>query len=104
MKADEKQEAIAHFQAGKTPILVSTTVVEVGVDNPLATTILIEHAERFGLAQLHQLRGRVGRSQWQSYCYLASDSLSDSSRVRLEMMERCQDGFELAEFDLQLRG
>lgn len=104
MKADEKRLAIAHFQAGKTPILVSTTVVEVGVDNPLATVILIEHAERFGLAQLHQLRGRVGRSQWQSYCYLASDSLSDSSRARLEMMERCQDGFELAEFDLQLRG
>lgn len=85
-------------------ILVSTTVVEVGVDNPNATVMVIEGAERFGLAQLHQLRGRVGRSEHQSYCFLLSDSDSSDARSRMRIMERTNDGFEIAEEDLRLRG
>lgn len=104
MTTAEKQAALANFHAGKTPILISTTVVEVGVDSPNATIIVIEHAERFGLAQLHQLRGRVGRGTHQSYCFLISDSTSTNSRERLLILERSQDGFYLAEKDLQLRG
>ncbi len=103
-KSVEKKTAIAHFQTGITPILVSTTVVEVGVDCPNATVILIEHAERFGLSQLHQLRGRVGRSIYQSYCFLVSNSKSDNVKQRLRVMEQSQDGFYLAEMDLRLRG
>jgi ATP-dependent DNA helicase RecG len=104
MSLAEKQAAIGQFQAGRTPILVSTTVVEVGVDAPQATVIVIEDAERFGLAQLHQLRGRVVRNSYQSYCYLISDSRSESSQMRLKTMEQSQDGFYLAQVDLQLRG
>lgn len=103
MKANEKDNVMREFSQGKTDILVSTTVVEVGVDVPNATVILIENADRFGLSQLHQLRGRVGRSTHQSYCYLM---LSDSSKPsqRLREIEKSNDGFYLAEVDLRLRG
>lgn len=103
LKPAEKDAVMADFASGKTDILVSTTVVEVGVDVPNATVILIEDADRFGLAQLHQLRGRVGRSELQSYCYLMmSDSKAPSKRLR--EVERSNDGFYLAEVDLRLRG
>lgn len=103
LKPAEKEAVMADFASGKTDILVSTTVVEVGVDVPNATVILIEDADRFGLAQLHQLRGRVGRSDHQSYCYLMmSDSKAPSKRLR--EVEKSNDGFYLAEVDLQLRG
>ena len=92
------------FRDGRLDILVSTAVVEVGVDIPNATVMMVEGAERFGLAQLHQLRGRVGRSDVQSYCLLLSDSASGEARERLQLVERNQDGFALAEADLRLRG
>lgn len=103
MKPEEKDAIMAKFAAGEVDILVSTTVVEVGVDVPNATVMLIENADRFGLSQLHQLRGRVGRSSHQSYCYLI---MSDSSKpsARLKEIERSNDGFYLAEVDLKLRG
>lgn len=104
MKSDEKEEAICQFRDGKIDVLVSTTVVEVGVDIPNASVMVIVGAERFGLSQLHQLRGRVGRSDIQSYCYLLPEQLSGSSEERLRAMERTVDGFELAEIDLKLRG
>ncbi|MFN8481665.1 MAG: ATP-dependent DNA helicase RecG [Anaerolineae bacterium] len=105
MKAAEKEAVMADFYRGDIHILVSTSVVEVGIDVPNATVMLIEGANRFGLAQLHQFRGRVGRGEHQSYCLLvADDGISDEGRVRLEAMERTQDGFELAEEDLKLRG
>lgn len=103
LKPAEKDEVMRAFAAGETDILVSTTVVEVGVDVPNATVILIEDADRFGLAQLHQLRGRVGRSSHQSYCYLMTSSSSAPSQ-RLREIEKSNDGFYLAEVDLQLRG
>lgn len=103
MKVDEKQAAMSEFAAGDTDILVSTTVVEVGVDVPNATLIIIEGADVFGLAQLHQLRGRVGRSELQSYCYLIP-STSQKPSQRLRELERSNDGFYLAEKDLELRG
>lgn len=103
LKGLEKDAIMADFASGKTDILVSTTVVEVGVDIPNATVILIEDADRFGLAQLHQLRGRVGRSDHQSYCFLMmSDSKAPSQRLR--EIEKSNDGFYLAEVDLRLRG
>jgi ATP-dependent DNA helicase RecG len=103
MKADEKDDVMTRFSRGELDILVSTTVVEVGVDVPNATVMLIENADRFGLSQLHQLRGRVGRSVHQSYCYLI---MSDSSKPsqRLKEIEKSNDGFYLAEVDLKLRG
>lgn len=103
MKPDEKDSVMTAFAAGELDILVSTTVVEVGVDVPNATVIIIENADRFGLSQLHQLRGRVGRSSYQSYCYLV---MSDSSKPsqRLREIEKSNDGFYLAEVDLKLRG
>jgi len=103
MKPAEKDEVMKRFAAGEVDILVSTTVVEVGVDVPNATVILIEDADRFGLAQLHQLRGRVGRSVHQSYCYLMVSS-SKAPSQRLKEVEKSNDGFYLAEVDLRLRG
>lgn len=103
LTADEKQAVMQEFSDGRLDILVSTTVVEVGVDVPNATVIIIEGAERFGLAQLHQLRGRVGRSDLQSYCYLVPSTSAKPSQ-RLRELERSNDGFYLAEKDLELRG
>ena len=103
LTADEKQAVMQAFSDGALDILVSTTVVEVGVDVPNATVIIIEGAERFGLAQLHQLRGRVGRSDLQSYCYLVPSTSAKPSQ-RLRELERSNDGFYLAEKDLELRG
>jgi ATP-dependent DNA helicase RecG len=103
MKADNKNAVMEQFVAGKLDILVSTTVIEVGVDVPNATVMLIEAAERFGLAQIHQLRGRVGRGGHQGYCYLMMSDSSAPSR-RLRALESSQDGFRLAEYDLELRG
>lgn len=105
MKPDLKQQAMEEFKNGQADILVATSVIEVGVDVPNATVIVIESAERFGLAALHQLRGRVGRGSEQSYCVLMSDEkLSKESSKRLEAMCQTTDGFELAELDLKLRG
>ncbi|MBD0268339.1 MAG: ATP-dependent DNA helicase RecG [Cyanobacteria bacterium Co-bin8] len=104
MSSAEKDRAITEFRDGKTHILVSTTVVEVGVDVPNASVMLIEHAERFGLSQLHQLRGRVGRGAAQSYCLLMSASRSEVSLQRLKVLEQSQDGFFIAEMDLRFRG
>ncbi len=105
MKPQEKEIAMNHFVAGRTHIMVATTVIEVGVDVPNATTMIIESAERFGLSQLHQLRGRVGRGADQSYCILMSGyKLSEDGRKRLETMVATNDGFEIAEVDLKLRG
>ncbi len=104
MKPSEKEDIMKHFANGDTDILVSTSVVEVGVNIPNATVIIIEGAERFGLAQLHQLRGRVLRSEHQAYCYLFSDTKTESSLKRLRALEKAKNGFELSELDLSLRG
>ena len=105
MKPEDKEQAMAEFKSGQAHILVATSVIEVGVDVPNASVIVVESAERFGLAQLHQLRGRVGRGSEQSYCVLMSDEkLSKESSKRLEAMCQTTDGFELAELDLKLRG
>lgn len=105
MKPADKDEEMRRFAAGKTNIMVATTVIEVGVNVPNASVMIIESAERFGLSQLHQLRGRVGRGAEQSYCILmTSHKLSDDSKVRMETMVRTNDGFEIAEVDLKLRG
>ncbi len=104
LKNDEKDAVMKDFKEGKYDILVSTTVVEVGVDVPNATVMVIENAERFGLSQLHQLRGRVGRNSLQSYCVLITSSRSQDTRERLSIMTQTNDGFVIAEKDLQLRG
>ena len=105
MKPKEKDEEMRRFASGETQILVSTTVIEVGVDVPNASVMVIENAERFGLSQLHQLRGRVGRGASQSYCILVTDyKLSEDTRKRMEIMTASNDGFEIAEADLKLRG
>ncbi len=105
MKPKEKDEEMRRFAAGETQMLVSTTVIEVGVDVPNASVMVIENAERFGLSQLHQLRGRVGRGASQSYCILVTDyKLSEDTRKRMEIMVGSNDGFEIAEADLKLRG
>ena len=104
MKANEKDATMSRFAGGELDILVATSVVEVGVDVPNATVMLIEGADRFGLAQLHQFRGRVGRSRHASYCLLVAESHSRQARERLEAVERSTDGFLLAEKDLELRG
>ncbi|MBD3427022.1 MAG: ATP-dependent DNA helicase RecG [Candidatus Omnitrophica bacterium] len=104
MKADEKKRAMERFRKGEQDILVATTVIEVGVDVPNVTVMLVEHAERYGLAQLHQLRGRIGRGEHQSYCILLGDPKTDSSRERLAMMSETDDGFKIAEKDLDIRG
>lgn len=105
MKAAEKDEVMGKFRRNEIQILVSTTVIEVGVDVPNANIMLIEHAERFGLSQLHQLRGRVGRGQYKSYCILMQGyALSDEAAQRADIMERTNDGFKIAEADLEMRG
>jgi ATP-dependent DNA helicase RecG len=105
MKADEKEAAMASFKAGGAHLLVSTTVIEVGVDVPNATVMVIEHPERFGLAQLHQLRGRVGRGLHQSHCILMGPRMfADEAKERLNAFVRTTDGFRIAEEDLRLRG
>ena len=104
IKPAEKDEIMSRFHDGEIKLLVSTTVIEVGVDVPNATVMVIEHAERFGLSQLHQLRGRVGRGSEKSYCILISNSKEGAAKARLDLMETTSDGFKLAEEDLNLRG
>jgi ATP-dependent DNA helicase RecG len=105
LDADEKEIIMRRFQRGEIDVLVATTVIEVGVDVPNATVMVVEHAERFGLAQLHQLRGRVGRGGAKSYCILMTGRrISEVGEERLNAMVRTQDGFELAELDLSMRG
>src|SRR5580700_1409526 len=104
LKTEEKENVMDDFRRGEVKILVSTTVIEVGVDVPNATVMVIEQAERFGLAQLHQLRGRVGRGGEQSYCILVTGKLGDSARERIRTMVESTDGFYIAEMDLKLRG
>ena len=104
MKPKEKQEVMENFSNGKTNILVCTTIVEVGVNIPNATIIAIQHAERFGLAQLHQLRGRVIRSKYQPYCYAITDTRNDLTLERLKTFEEIHDGFILAQKDMEMRG
>jgi ATP-dependent DNA helicase RecG len=102
--ADEKETAMQRFKEGHTKILVSTTVIEVGVDVPNASVMVVEQAERFGLAQLHQLRGRVGRGAAQSYCILATEKVNDAARERIRTLVESTDGFYISEMDLKLRG
>ena len=104
MKPQEKSETMSAFKSGAIQVLVSTTVVEVGVDVPNATVLMIEHAERFGLSQLHQLRGRIGRGTEKSFCLLMSAGGSELSYERMRAMEDTRDGFKLAELDLEIRG
>ena len=105
MRPEEKDKSMELFARGQTNIMVSTTVIEVGVDVPNASVMVIENAERFGLSQLHQLRGRIGRGEYQSYCILmTSDKLSEEARKRIQTLVQSNDGFEIAEVDLQLRG
>ena len=105
LSADEKRELINNFKYGKISILVSTTVIEVGVDIPDATIMVVENAERFGLSQLHQLRGRIGRSNFQSYCILVhSKDLSEEAQKRINTLVNCNDGFKISEVDLDMRG
>ena len=104
MKAKDKDSIMASFAAGETDILVATTVIEVGVDVPNASLMIVENAERFGLSQLHQLRGRVGRGQHKSYCILVSNNDSEEVQARLKIMCRTNDGFKISEEDLRLRG
>jgi len=104
MKPKEKEAVMETFAAQETDILVSTTVIEVGVDVPNAAVMVVENAERFGLSQLHQLRGRVGRGKHQSYCILISDNRNEETKQRLKVMTKTSDGFKIAEEDLRLRG
>jgi ATP-dependent DNA helicase RecG len=104
MPSAKKQQTMADFRAGRIDVLVSTIVIEVGLDVPNATIMVIEGADRFGLAQLHQLRGRIGRGQNKSYCFLLTESAGETAKSRLQIMTRSNDGFEIAEHDLRLRG
>jgi ATP-dependent DNA helicase RecG len=104
MSTEEKQAVMTGFRAGKIDVLVATTVIEVGIDVPNATVILIDQADRFGLAQLHQLRGRVGRGAEASHCILVSDARGEAAQLRLKTIAQTQNGFEIAEMDLKLRG
>jgi ATP-dependent DNA helicase RecG len=104
LPTEEKEHAMRRFQEGETNILVSTTVIEVGVDVPNATVMVIEQAERFGLAQIHQLRGRVGRGSHQSYCILVTRKMNDIARERIRTLVESNDGFHIAEMDMRLRG
>ena len=104
MSSAEKEEVMADFREGKTEVLVATTVIEVGVDVPNATVMVILDAGRFGIAQLHQLRGRVGRGEHASSCWLVGETTTSDGEARIEALVRSTDGFELAEIDLELRG
>ncbi|MFN8015524.1 MAG: ATP-dependent DNA helicase RecG [Acidimicrobiia bacterium] len=104
MSSQEKDAVMSQFKNGEIKVLVSTTVIEVGIDVPNASVMVVEDADRFGLSQLHQLRGRVGRGQYQSYCFLLSEKSSNEVQNRLGAMEKTSDGFELSEIDLELRG
>jgi ATP-dependent DNA helicase RecG len=104
MKPKEKNEIMTNFKNKKFDILTATTVIEVGIDVPNATIIVIQHADRFGLATLHQLRGRVGRGRKKSYCFLISDSKSQTAKQRLAIMTKTTDGFKIASADLEMRG
>ena len=104
MKQKEKDEVMSRFKENEIKLLVSTTVIEVGVDVPNAVIMVIENAEQFGLSQLHQLRGRVGRGTEQSHCILITDNRSEYTRARIDTMVRTSDGFEIANEDLRLRG
>jgi ATP-dependent DNA helicase RecG len=104
MKSKDKEEAMLKFRGKEIDVLVSTTVIEVGVDVPNASIMVIEDANRFGLSQLHQLRGRVGRGEWQSFCVLVADAKTDDARARMDIMVSTTDGFKIAEEDLRLRG
>ena len=104
LPAEEKQAVMDAFKEGQIQVLVATTVIEVGVDVPNATLMVIEHAERFGLAQLHQLRGRVGRGAEKSFCILLYGELSETGRERLKVIRETTDGFEVARRDLEIRG
>ena len=104
MNNSEKEDVINKFYKGKINVLISTTVIEVGVNVPNAAVMLILNAERFGLAQLHQLRGRVGRGKYQSYCILVNESKSKKSRDRMNILKRTGNGFIIAEEDLKIRG
>ena len=104
LRPDDKEEVMRRFRDGLTHALVATTVIEVGVDVPNATVMILHHAERFGLAQLHQLRGRIGRSALKSYCILLTDGKNPEALEKLRVLEQSADGFEIAEADLRLRG
>jgi ATP-dependent DNA helicase RecG len=104
LPAGDKETVMDEFRAGRSDVLVATTVIEVGVDVPNATVMVVEDADRFGIAQLHQLRGRVGRGAAASWCYLLGGGATPDSEARLKALARTTDGFELAEVDLELRG
>ncbi|HPM42384.1 MAG TPA: helicase-related protein, partial [Candidatus Omnitrophota bacterium] len=104
MSSEEKEKVMKDFKKGKIKVLVSTIVIEVGIDVPNATIMLIENAERFGLSQLHQLRGRIGRGEHESYCLLMADPKTDEAKERLKAIEGTLDGFQIAEADLNIRG
>jgi ATP-dependent DNA helicase RecG len=104
LSSREKEEVMADFRTLKTSVLLATSLIEVGVDVPNATVMLIENAETFGLAQLHQLRGRIGRGAHESFCILISDAKNPEARERLRVLEETTDGFKIAEADLKLRG
>jgi ATP-dependent DNA helicase RecG len=105
MPAEQRDSALERFRSGEAPVLVATTVIEVGVDVPEATIMVIEHAEKFGLAQLHQLRGRVGRGEKASSCLLLYQTpLTDAGKERIDILRKTTDGFEIAEADFRLRG
>jgi len=104
MKAAEKEKVMKKFRDGEIQVLICTTVVEVGVDVPNAAVMVIENAERFGLSQLHQLRGRVGRGSWESTCILITDNTGEDCKKRMKIMSSTADGFRISEEDLKLRG